>query len=67
MISLNGIRIKKTARKVEKMFESHDRLRRFETCFLRVGSVSSVDDNGVTKLRKVVGHGSVERDFALLD
>ena len=37
---------------------------RFESCFLRVGSV---DDNGVTKLRKVVSHGGVQRDFALLD
>ena len=46
------------------MFESHDRLRRFETWFLRVGSVN---DNGVTKLREVVSHGSVESDFALLD
>ena len=43
------------------MFES---LCRFEACFLRVGSV---DDNGVTKLREVVSHGRVERDFALLD
>ena len=56
--------IKKTTRKVEKMFESHDRLCRFETCFLRVGSV---DDNRVTKFREIVSYGSVERDFALLD
>ena len=56
--------IKKTTRKVEKMFESHDRLCRFETCIL---GVSSVEDNGVTKCREVVSHGSVESDFALLD
>ena len=56
--------IKKTARKVEKVFESHDRLCRFETCFLGVGSL---DDNEVTKFREVVSHGSVESDFALLD
>ena len=64
MIRFSGI--KKTASKVEKMFESHDRLCRFETCFLRVGSVGSVDDNGVTKLRKVVCYWCLERDFALL-
>lgn len=31
--------IKKTARKVDKMFEGHDRLCRFETSFLRGGFV----------------------------
>ena len=46
------------------MFDSHDCLCRFETCFLRVGSF---DDNGMTKLKKVVSHGSVESDIALLD
>ena len=46
------------------MFESHDRLCMFETCLLRVGSV---DDNGVTKFKEVVSHGSVESDFALFD
>ena len=46
------------------MFDSHDCLRGFETCFLRVGPL---DDNGMTKLREVVSHGSVESDFALLD
>ena len=65
MIRLRGI--KKTACKAEKMFESHDLLCKFEICFLRVGSVGSVDDNGVTNLRKIVNHGRVERDFALLD
>ena len=65
VIRLRGI--EKTACKVEKMFESHDRLCKFEICFLRVGSVGSVNDNGVTKLRKIVSHGRVERDFALLD
>ena len=56
--------IKETARKVEKVFDGHDRLCRFKTCFLRV---SSLDDNGMTKLREVVSHGGVESDFALLD
>ena len=60
----SSIGIEKSARKVEKMFESHCSLRWFETCFLRV---SSVDDNGVTKFREVVSHGSVESEFALLD
>ena len=46
-------RDRKTACKVEKMFESHNRLCKFEICFLRVGSVGSVNDNGVTKLRKI--------------
>ena len=65
MIRLSGI--KKTARKVKNMFDSHHRLCRFETCFLRVGGIGSVDDNGVKKLGKVVGYGSVESDFALFD
>ena len=63
-ISITPRGIKKTARKVEKMFEGYDRLCRFEACFL---GVSSVNDNGVTKFREVVSHGSVERDFALFD
>ena len=63
-ISFPIIGIKKTARKGEKMSEGHDRLCRFETCFLRIGSL---DDNGVTKFREVVSHRSVESDFALLD
>ena len=46
------------------MFESHDRLRRFEACLLCIGSVN---DNGITKFREVVSDGSVESDFALLD
>jgi hypothetical protein len=46
------------------MFEGHDLLCRFETFFLRV---EAVENNGITKFRKVVGHGGVESDFALLD
>ena len=64
MIRLSGI--KKTARKIENVFECHDRLGRFEICFLRVSSVGSVDNYSVTKLRKIVSHGRFERDFALL-
>ena len=63
-ISITPRGIKKTARKVEKMFESYDRLCRFEACFLDVGSV---DDNGITKFGEVISHGSVERGFALFD
>ena len=55
---------KNAARKGEKMFECHDRLCRFETCFLPVGFV---DDNGVTKFREVVTHRGVESNLALID
>ena len=57
-------RIKETARIGEKMFESHNRLCRFETCVLRVGLV---DDNRITKFREVVAHGGVESSLALVD
>ena len=46
------------------MFEGDDRLCTFEICF---PGVSSVDDNGITKFRDVVSHGSVESDSSLLD
>ena len=46
------------------MFESHDRLCRFEACILCIGFMN---DDRITEFGEVVSDGSVESDFALLD